>query len=75
MGEPGIGKSRLLFEFRHSVPRDKVTILERRSQSYGQDTPYLPMIDALDRGFRLDKVKAASALHDEAVTGVRAYFL
>ena len=27
MGEPGIGKSRLLFEFRHSVPRDEVSVL------------------------------------------------
>lgn len=72
MGEPGIGKSRLLFEFRHSLPRDDVSVLTGYCQSYGMDTPYLPMVDALKRALRLDEVTSAEALHDHAVAAVRA---
>ena len=71
MGEPGIGKSRLLFEFRHSLPRDEVSVLTGYCQSYGTDTPYLPMVDALKRALRLDEVKSAEALHDHTVAAVR----
>ena len=72
MGEPGIGKSRLLFEFRHSVPRGEVSVVTGYCQSYGTDTPYLPMVDALRRGLRMDEAKSADALHDHTVAAVLA---
>ncbi|MEE8395759.1 MAG: AAA family ATPase, partial [bacterium] len=52
-GEAGLGKSRLLHEFRHGLDRDKVTVLQGRCQSYGANTPYLPFTDALARGVGL----------------------
>jgi hypothetical protein len=42
VGEAGLGKSRLLYEFRQQLPREQVTVLEGRCQSYGEATPYLP---------------------------------
>jgi tetratricopeptide (TPR) repeat protein len=72
MGEPGIGKSRLLFEFRHGVPREQVSVLTGHCQSYGTDTPYLPMVDALRRALRLEEAGGADALHDHVVKAVRA---
>ena len=45
VGEPGIGKTRLLTEFCRSVPGNQVTVDEGRCLSYGQDTPYLPVRD------------------------------
>ena len=33
VGEAGIGKSRLLYEFRHGLDLDKVTVLDGRCQS------------------------------------------
>ena len=42
MGEPGIGKSRLMFEFRHGLDPEQVTVLEGRCQAYGSDTPTCP---------------------------------
>jgi class 3 adenylate cyclase/tetratricopeptide (TPR) repeat protein len=72
MGEPGIGKSRLLFEFRHALPRDQATVLTGHCQSYGTGTPYLPMVDALRRGLRLEEAGGADALHDHVVKAVRA---
>lgn len=72
MGEPGIGKSRLLFEFQYSVPRGEVSVLTGYCQSYGTDTPYLPIVDALRRGLRLDEVKSADGLHEHVLSAVRA---
>lgn len=43
VGEPGIGKSRLLLEFTSAMP--DLTILEGRCVSYGSLVPYLPLAD------------------------------
>jgi hypothetical protein len=42
VGEPGIGKSRLVAEWRHSLVAHEVTYLEGHCWSYGHATPYLP---------------------------------
>ena len=47
VGEPGIGKSRLLFEFRRSLVGEPVTVLEGRCPSYGSGSPYLPVAELL----------------------------
>src|SRR6266508_2686564 len=54
VGEPGLGKSRLFFEFIHSHRTQGWLILESRSVSYGKATPYLPVIDLLKTYFQLD---------------------
>jgi DNA-binding NtrC family response regulator len=41
MGMPGIGKSRLLEEFRRSLADKRVTYLEARCLAYGSAVPYL----------------------------------
>lgn len=46
-GEPGIGKSRFLYEFRQQVRHIPCTYLAGRCVSYGQATPYLPLLDLL----------------------------
>jgi ABC-type transport system substrate-binding protein/class 3 adenylate cyclase len=46
MGEPGIGKSRLLWEAR-SRYRDRVRFIEGRGVSYAQTFPYWPIRDLL----------------------------
>jgi serine/threonine protein kinase/tetratricopeptide (TPR) repeat protein len=48
-GEPGLGKSRLLHEFRQGRARD-VPVLMGRCQSYGGGVAYLPFIDILRNG-------------------------
>jgi DNA-binding winged helix-turn-helix (wHTH) protein len=47
VGEPGIGKSRLLAEWRQQLPAPGVTYLEGRCLSYGSVAPYLPLLDLL----------------------------
>ncbi|MFN2555708.1 MAG: AAA family ATPase [Nitriliruptorales bacterium] len=50
-GEAGMGKSRLLLEFRRSLANDDVGWLEGRSISYGRSIPYLPMSELVQQSF------------------------
>ena len=54
VGEPGVGKSRLFYEFIHSHRTEGWLVLESSSVSYGKATPYLPMIDLLKSYFKID---------------------
>src|SRR5262249_15786764 len=49
VGEPGVGKSRLFWEFTHSHRLQGWLVLESPSVSYGNATRYLPVIDLLKR--------------------------
>jgi class 3 adenylate cyclase/tetratricopeptide (TPR) repeat protein len=47
VGEAGVGKSRLLLEFRNSLPPGDFTFLEGRCLHYGGSMAYLPFLDIL----------------------------
>ena len=49
VGEAGVGKSRLVYEFVHSHRTQGWRVLESASVSYGKATPYFPVIDLLKR--------------------------
>jgi AAA ATPase domain/Adenylate and Guanylate cyclase catalytic domain len=49
VGEPGVGKSRLVYEFIHAHETRGWLVLESVSVSYGKATPYFPVIDLLKR--------------------------
>ena len=53
VGEPGVGKSRLFYEFTHSHRTQGWLIVESGSVSYGKATPYLPLIDLLKAYFKI----------------------
>ena len=53
LGEPGVGKSRLLYEFVHSTDTRDWLILQGGAFSYTQTTPYLPLIDVLKAYFQI----------------------
>jgi class 3 adenylate cyclase/tetratricopeptide (TPR) repeat protein len=70
-GEPGIGKSRLLYEFLAGIDRELVTTPQGRCQSYGTDTPYFPFLDALRRGLYLTEYPNQAEALEAAVTNIR----
>jgi class 3 adenylate cyclase/tetratricopeptide (TPR) repeat protein len=72
VGEAGVGKSRLMYEFRHTLDRNKITVLEGRCQSYAKDTPYFSIINALRRGLRLREEDTTGELLEKTVTGIQA---
>ena len=49
VGEAGVGKSRLVYEFVHSHRTQGWLVLESASVSYGKATPYFPVLDLLKR--------------------------
>jgi class 3 adenylate cyclase/tetratricopeptide (TPR) repeat protein len=53
VGEPGVGKSRLFYEFIHSHRTQDWLVLESSSVLYGKATPYLPLIDLLKSYFKI----------------------
>src|SRR5262249_56784341 len=46
MGEPGVGKSRLFYEFK-LTSHSGCLVLEAYSVSYGKASPYLPLLELL----------------------------
>ena len=52
MAEPGVGKSRLLFEFK-AVSQSGWAVLETFSVSHGKESAYLPVIDLLWNYFEI----------------------
>ncbi len=52
-GEAGIGKSRLLHEFRQSLAGERVTYLRGRCLSYASAIPYFTILDMFRRNYRI----------------------
>jgi len=82
VGEPGVGKSRLFYEFARSRPREPWLMLESGSVPYGKATAYLPMIDLLKAYFKIgdrddhrairEKVQSRLLSLDESLKGAVA---
>ena len=53
MGEPGLGKSRLFYEFK-LISHSGCLVLEAYSVSYGKASPYLPVIELLKSYFQIE---------------------
>lgn len=67
MGEPGLGKSRLFYEFKLlSLPG--CLVLEAYSVSHGKASPYLPLIELLKNYFQIEPTDD-ERLRKEKVTG------
>jgi len=54
VGEPGVGKSRLFWEFTHSHRTDGWLVLEAASVSYGKATTYFPVTELLRSYFQIE---------------------
>jgi class 3 adenylate cyclase len=53
IGEAGSGKSRLLYEFRRSLDRDSLRILQGGSSLYSSNVAYSPFIEVLKEDLKL----------------------
>lgn len=66
VAEPGLGKTRLVFEFLNRVPRDDVLVMTGYCFADGQKTPYLPFLEVIRKTFKIrdpdDPVKIAEKL-------------
>jgi DNA-binding NtrC family response regulator/predicted ATPase len=65
VGEPGVGKSRLLFEFQQRLTAHRVTWLEGRCLSYGSTIPFLPVLDLLKSCFHIEEHDDGQQVRDK----------
>jgi tetratricopeptide (TPR) repeat protein len=72
VGEAGIGKSRLLAEFRRRLGDMPHRWLEGHCAAYGTTTAFLPILDALRRFFGIDDRDDGSAMEAKIAGGVGA---
>ena len=68
VGEPGVGKSRLFWEFVHSHRTQSWLIVESSSVSYGKAMAFLPLVDMLRSYFMIEPSDEAGKIR-ERVTG------
>jgi len=61
VGETGIGKSRLVLEFKKSIDEPDFTYLEGQCPSFGQSMPYLPFIEIIKKYFGIEEGDRAFA--------------
>ncbi len=53
VGEPGVGKSRLIYEMRQRIPENEFKYFEGRCLQYGSSILYLPVLDILRSIFNI----------------------
>jgi predicted ATPase len=71
VGEPGVGKSRLLLEFRRSLAGRRVTYLEGRCLSFGSTIPYLPILDIVRSNCGLIETDGPEAITEKVRFGLQ----
>jgi class 3 adenylate cyclase/tetratricopeptide (TPR) repeat protein len=70
MGEAGVGKSRLLYEFRKAITNEDVTFLEGKCLSYGRGTAYHPIIDILKSNFNVREDEGDFEIREKVKKGL-----
>ena len=71
VAEAGVGKSRLLYEFRKAVANEDVTFLEGKCLSYSRGVSYHPIIDILKSNFDIDEKDGDSEIREKVKRGLR----
>ena len=72
VAEPGMGKSRLLFEFRRSLAATDIFVLTGSCSPDGQQTPFLPFIEVVRALFHLSGGEAEKDVVGKLETGLTA---
>jgi tetratricopeptide (TPR) repeat protein len=73
VAEAGLGKSRLLYEFRKLILNENVTFLEGRCFSYSRTVPYHPVIDILKSEFTITEDESNEAIREKVAKGLKVY--
>jgi class 3 adenylate cyclase/tetratricopeptide (TPR) repeat protein len=68
ISEAGIGKSRLLYEFRKAVTNEDVTFLEGRCFSYSRNAAYHPIVDILKANFEIQDNDTGQQIREKVIS-------
>ena len=72
MAEPGMGKSRLLHEFRQRIGKEGAFVLSGSCSPDGQQTPFLPFIEVVRGSFRVTPAKPEKDVAQKLEMGLTA---
>jgi len=75
VAEPGMGKSRLLHEFRQRIGKERAFILSGSCSPDGQQTPFLPFIEVVRGSFRISAGEAEKDIAQKLEMGLTALAL
>ena len=64
VGDPGVGKSRLVWEFAHSLVSKEWGMMASSAVSHGKATPYLPIVEFLRTYFRVEDGEGARTVRE-----------
>jgi class 3 adenylate cyclase/tetratricopeptide (TPR) repeat protein len=70
ISEAGVGKSRLLYEFRKAIANEDVTFLEGKCLSYSRGVAYHPLIDILKSNFDVQEEEGDSEIREKVKRGL-----
>ena len=71
VSEAGVGKSRLLYEFRKAVANEDITFLEGKCLSYGRGVAYHPVIDILRSTFEILEGEKDQGIREKVKKGLK----
>ncbi|MFC1896886.1 AAA family ATPase, partial [Thermodesulfobacteriota bacterium] len=71
MGEAGVGKSRLLYEFRKAVTNEDVSFLEGKCLSFGRGVAYHPIIDIVKGSYDIREGDSGLDIRDKVTRGLK----
>jgi class 3 adenylate cyclase len=71
VSEAGVGKSRLLYEFRKAVSNEEVTFLEGKCLSYSRNVAYHPIIDILKSNYDIQEGDSDSEITEKVKRGLK----
>ena len=71
VSEAGVGKSRLLYEFRKAVANEDATFLEGKCLSYSRNVTYHPVIDILKSNFDVNEGDSDSRIKTKVKKGLK----
>jgi class 3 adenylate cyclase/tetratricopeptide (TPR) repeat protein len=71
LAEAGVGKSRLVYEFRKAISNEDVTFLEGKCLSFSRGTAYHPIIDILKSNFDVRESDADSGIIEKVKKGLK----
>ena len=71
ISEAGVGKSRLLYEFRKAVSNENITFLEGKCLSYSRNQSYHPIIDILKSNFDIRDGDGNSVITEKVKKGLK----
>ncbi len=70
ISEAGVGKSRLLYQFRKAVANEDVNFLEGKCLSYSRGAAYHPVIDTLKSTFDIQEGEGDSEIKEKVKRGL-----